>query len=171
MGIRDIEFKRLVLYAKSLGLKVTIFNRKNPNMEAYWTTDGKELGIYCGSKVNKTELILTIIHELGHHLHYVREKKRKTPIKLDKAWDKENKSQLLSEFERKMILEDELAGTEFWDSICKDINIKIPKWRIEMQKEIDMLPYEFYFKTGDYPRGKTKEELIRKIKEKWKNLK
>ncbi len=166
--IRDAEFKRLVLYAKGLGLKVTVFNRNNPHMQAYWTTDGKELGIYCGLKPNKTDLNLTIIHELGHALSYIRKKKRKTPQRLEKAWSRENDQEKLSESERKLIYEDEIAGVSFWDSIIQDTNVKIPKWRVELQKEIDLWIYEVYYKTGEYPKGKFKADTLKAFKAKWK---
>ncbi len=166
--IRDCEFKRLVLYAKGLGLKVTVFNRKNPHMQAYWTHDGKEIGIYCGLQPNKTDLNLTLIHELGHHMAWIHQKKRKTSPKLDKAWGRENEGQQLSENDRKMIYEDEVSGIQYWDVIITDTNVKIPKWRVEMQKEIDLWMYEVFYKTGDYPRGKFKDQGLKEIKAKWK---
>ena len=60
---RDEEFKRLVFYAKGLGLKVTVYNKK---ADSFGSWDGQEIKIYWGKGQSKTDLVLTLLHELGH---------------------------------------------------------------------------------------------------------
>lgn len=171
MGIRDLEFQRLLLYAKGLGLKVTVFNRKNPNAIAEWTLDGTEIKIYIPSKMSKTELILTLVHELGHHLNFVHDRQRKHSNKLEKAWERENnkkKDTILPEATRKLIYEDEAAGITWWDAIIKEVNIKISPWKIQLQKEYDLWVYEYLWKNGDYPAYRVRRAKFKELKKKWK---
>ena len=171
MSIRDEEFKRLLLYAKGLGLKVTVYNKPNKHAMAEWIMDGSEIKIYASGQTSKTELVLTLCHELGHHLEYVHSKKRKISNKLDTAWGRENgrkAGEILPESTRKLIYQDEAAGIRYWDVIIKDVHIKISKWKVELRKEFDLWVYEYFWKNGEYPtrpecRTKTKE-----LRAKWK---
>lgn len=167
--IRDQEFQRLLLYAKGLGLKVTVFNKKNPNAVAEWALDGSEIRIYSPSNMSKTELILTLVHELGHMLNYIHDKNRKHSKKILKAWERENNNDNLPEATRKLIYEDEQAGTLWWQAIIKEVNIKIKPWKIELQKDFDLWVYEFFYKNGNYPNRAIRRDKLKELKVKWKN--
>jgi len=172
MGIRDREFNSLLLYAKSLGIRVTVHNKKGSDCLAFWLTDGSAINIYKNTIGNKTNLVLTLLHELGHHLDYVHTKKRNVSNRLIDAWGRENtKEKKTSLKTRKLIYNDEVAGTQWWDAIIKEVQIKIPKWRIDLQKEKDLWMYEVFVKTGDYPDNKQCKEKSKELKQKWKGKK
>ncbi len=170
MGIREKEFDRLLLYAKGLGLKVTVFTRDNPDAIAEWSMDGTEIKIYTGSRMSKTELILTLVHELGHMLDHIHNKKRKQSKKLQKAWERANSDTKVPESTRRLIYEDEAAGIVWWDSIVNEVNIKISPWKIELQKEFDLWVYEYYWKNGDYPTRAIRRLKCKELKAKWKTV-
>lgn len=165
---RDKEIKQLVLYAKGLGLKVTIYNRKNANCQAMWSLDGKSIDIFAPPKTSKTDIILSIVHELGHHLEFVHDQERQLPKKLIRAWERVSDNNELTDHERKLIYEDEVAGTKFWDVIITELDIRLPKWKIEAQKEMDLWVYKVYMKTGYFPPRSQSVKKLKEIRKKWK---
>lgn len=158
MGIRDEELKRLIHYAKGMGVKVTIYAKSNKDASAEWTLDGTAIDVYTGKGQTKTDTILDLVHELGHHVWFVHEKDRQPDMKFDEAITRENMfeedpANPTPKHLRKKIWDVELAGTAYWDIIIKDTNIKIPSWKIEAAKEFDMWMYEMYYETGKFPKG------------------
>lgn len=168
MHRRDQEIKRLVLYAKGLGIKVVIYNRASSHGQAMWSLDGSKIEIFAPKGTSKTDIILSCLHELGHHLSFVHDKEREMPKKLDRAWERENADKELSDHERKLIYEDEVAGTEFWDTIIHELDIRIPKWKVEAQKEIDLWMYEVFMKSGLYPTPSQQKKKYKEVRQKWK---
>jgi hypothetical protein len=167
--IRDEEIKRLILYAKCLGIKVTIYQRKSKDgNEAAWTMDGKSIDLWVSPTTSKTDIVLSLIHELGHHLVWVHDKNRQHPKNLDKAIDKTTNGENLTANQRYLLYLDEVDGTAYWDVIIKEVNIKIPKWRVEAQKKIDLWMYDWFWRKGVWPNGKTQIHTRRKIFEDYK---
>ncbi len=165
MGIRDLEISRLLHYAKGLGVKVTIYNRTHPNMEAEWATDGSSINIYAGKACTKTNLILHFLHELGHMTAFINQQNRQVDEAFDEALEEgadEKKKHRLK------ILQVERAGITWWDQIIKDVDIKLASWKIEAQKEIDILQYEVFYERGDWLGGKERDKAYKKIRAKWK---
>lgn len=151
--IRDREIDRLLKYCEALGIKVVFV----PDLDgsAEWAIDGSEIRINKTRNTGKTELILTLIHELGHHLWFVYKKQRQPDIKFDEAITKqffaENRGGSTPKQSRKKILQIEKEGIKYWDIVVKDVDIKIPSWKIEMSKEFDIWQYEVYYETGKFP--------------------
>lgn len=175
MSIRDKEIERLVKYAEALGVKVT-YIRKTPASfgEADWVIDGSEIRLYTRKNTNKTDLVLSLIHELGHHLWFIHKKERQPDLKFEQALDRENlvfekKKVMTPKKLRKKILEIEKEGVKYWEVIVKDTNIKIAKWKINLQAEFDIWQYEYYYENGKFPkrpiRRLKRKELINKHKE------
>jgi hypothetical protein len=168
MGIRQRELDRLIKYAQGLDLKVS-FISKNVEHAADWVIDGSEIRIYTRKNKSITDTILSLIHELGHHLWFIHKKERQSDLKFEEAIDRENLSIEHSNKEtpkhlRKKIYLVEKEGIQYWDVIVKDTNIKIAKWRIELQAEFDIWQYEYYYRYGSFPT----RTLCRN---KWKKLK
>lgn len=162
MHIRDREIDRLKKYATALGVKVTLSTQTSDNaVAASWTTDGSNITIYVNKSHSKTDTILSLIHELGHHLWFIYEKERQPDLKIEEALmypiTKEMPKKL-----RKKIYNLEVESAKYWDIIVKDVDIKIPKWKIEMAAEFDIWQYEVYYKTAEFP---TDEEQINKHKQ------
>jgi len=163
--LRDDEIQRLVNYIKGLGLKVT-FSSKQSDCSAFWYLDNSEIVICKNKNKSKIETVLSLIHETGHALHNIYEKNRKTDPKFEEALDHVDEAQELEldtqKKQRKIILNNEKAGTHYWDAIYRETNMKFPMWKLEAAKEIDVWMYEVFYETGKYPKTK---ERIAKVKE------
>lgn len=169
MGIRDEEIKRLIHYAKGLGVRVVIYNKSHPDSAAEWLLDGSQIQIYAGKGTTKTDIILHLIHELGHHVWWIHEKDRQPDLKFDEAITRENLFKTETDTPtpkhlRKRIYDVEVAGTKWWESIYKETNIKIPMWKLQTAMEFDMWMYEVYYETGLFPKGKTHRDKYLEIR-------
>lgn len=167
MSVRDEEVKRLLHYAKGLGLKVTFSNKKAPDASADWSTDGSEITIYLRRNASKTAIILSFLHELGHHTDFIHKHNRKQDQILDKALEEADQEEVPKGASWK-IYQDEKRATEWWEVICKDANIKISKWKIDLAKEFDVWVYEFAHYQGRFPTFKEQADKRRKLKSKYK---
>jgi hypothetical protein len=172
---RDEEIKRLIHYAKGLGVKVIIYTKSSPDADAQWTLDGSLIEVFAGNTTSKTDIILSLIHELGHHVWFIHAKNRQPDLKFDEAIERQN---LFEEDDhknpapkhlRKKIYDVEKAGTEWWLSIYKEVGIGIPEWKIHAAMEFDIWSYEVYYETGHFPGGKMKSDKHKEIWKKWRN--
>ena len=160
MHIRDKELDRLVKYAQGLGVKVTfkqIPPRKRNHDAATWSTDGAEIDVFVKPTTSKTSIVLSLIHELGHHLWFIYAKSRKPDLKFDEAIEIDNRDKPTPKKVRKKILDVEREGVKYWDTIIIDTDIKIPKWKIEKSKELDIWQYEHYYETSKFPTSNERE--------------
>jgi hypothetical protein len=168
--IRDREIDRLVKYCQALGIRV-VFTSDLDGSSAEWAIDGSEITINKKRNKIKTDLILTLIHELGHHLWFVYKKERQPDMKFDEAITREyfsNDKKLTPKRLRKKILEIEREGLRYWDIVIRDVDIKIPSWKIEMQKEFDLWQYEVYYQTGKFPVRRIRREKLKQLVAKYK---
>ena len=167
--IRDLELHRLISYAKGLGLKVT-FSHSGKGDSAAWYIDNSEITIYKNKNKAKIETVLSLIHEIGHALHNIHEKNRKLDTKLESAINHteaagESKEDSKKR-QRKILLDNEIDGTQYWDVIYKDTNMKFPIWRLETAKEFDCWQYEVYHETDKWPTKKEKNKKKKEISKK-----
>lgn len=174
MGVRDEELKRLIHYAKGLGVKVIIYQKSHKDMAAQWTIDGTLIEVYAGKGQTKTETILDIIHELGHHVWFIHEKDRQPDLKFEEAITRENMYEEDPENPtpkhlRKKIWDVEVAGTKWWEVIYKDTNMKFPIWKLHAAMEHDMWMYEQYYETGKFPKGMKKRQHGIDVRRKYRN--
>ncbi|HEY5234665.1 MAG TPA: hypothetical protein VIJ14_00685 [Rhabdochlamydiaceae bacterium] len=168
--IRDEEIKRLINYIKGIGLKIS-FSSKDQGVAALWYLDNSEIVICRNNNKTKISTVLSLIHELGHAMHNIHEKSRKIDTKVEKALDHVNEAQELNldskKRQRKIILDDEIAGTQYWHSIYKETNLKFPIWKMEAQMEFDIWQYEVYYETGRDPSVKEKKAKMKELREKY----
>lgn len=175
MPIRDDEINRLVKYAEGLGVKVKFFFTVNPLADAEWTLDGTEIRIYRKKHQSKTDIILSLVHEIGHHIWFIHKKDRQPDLKFEEALDRQNlfdtdltATPAPKKF-RKKILDTEKDATVWWDIIYKDTNLKIPKWKLDVAKKFDIWAYEVYYKTGFFPNKKEKKMKHKELTMEFKN--
>lgn len=159
--VRDAEITRLTNYLKGLGVKVT-FSNADSEYVAECALDNSEIVIYKKQNTTKIETVLSLIHEAGHAVNHIWNEDRTVNQSLAAALDKSTKKA------RYKVLQDERKAATYWDIICKDTDIKIPKWRIEYQKEYDLWLYEYHYETGSLPTSRVKQEKRKQLKAKWK---
>jgi hypothetical protein len=175
MNIRDREIQRLISYAIGLGLEVIYDSTTKTNAAAGWALDGSEIIIYTNTKQSKTDIILALIHEISHHLHWIWEKQRKPDFKFDEAVTREL---LLENNEttvptpkrlRKKILDIERAGIVYWDVVYRDVGLAIPLWKLNVYKEFDIWQYEVYYQKGKFAPRAERRAKLKTLTEKYKN--
>lgn len=165
MGIRQKELKRVEKYAQGLGIKITYKKQGPKDPEADWALDGSEITVYLRNRQSTTQIILDIIHELGHHMFWVY-KNRTIPISLDQALGKEKPTKK----EREAIYQDELNGAAYHLLIYKELGLKIPQWKVEVERDLSLEMYKFFYKTGDFPKTKWKKEKKKELVNKYKGV-
>lgn len=175
MSQRDEEIKRLINYAKGHGLKVITSPARAGDADASWSLDGTEIELFIRKRNSKTSLIMSLIHELGHHLWFINEKNRQPDLNFEAAIARIDrglvKGKPPGKRYRKRVLNVEIAGTKWWRVIYNDVNIKIPIWKLDMNMEFDVWNYQYWYETGV---DATKEQRNAKRKEltlKWKGTK
>lgn len=169
--VRDLEIQRLVNYIKGIGLKIT-FSSKKSDCSAEWYLDNSGIIIYRAKNTTKIETVLSLIHELGHALHNIDEKERKTDVKFDAALDHLEKAEELGidtkKRQRKIIFDNEVCGTEYWDDIYKMTDMRFPLWRLEFAKEYDIWQYEVFYETGKDPSGSERAKKRKELNKKYR---
>lgn len=167
MGIRDDELKRLEKYAQGLGVKVSYKKYIKYSMDAAtWATDGSEISVFTRSEKSKTDLIMDLVHELGHHLSFIYNNKE-VPKKLNIALTKEMIDINPTLDQRKAILDFELLGMMYHDTIIKEVDLKIPKWKFKLENEYQKYMYTYYWKHGNIPKNNDKWIKYQQLKAKY----
>jgi hypothetical protein len=172
--IRDQEIQRLINYAKGLGLEVK-FSSKRSDCSAFWYIDNTGIVIFKKNNDSKIDTILSLIHEIAHAKHNLWEKNRQVDPKFEKAIDHvdeaEEQGTDTQKRYRKTILDNEIAGTKYWNEIYHETNMKFPIWRLEASKEYDVYQYNYFYEHGRYPtikeRKKKHKEVVAKHKDKY----
>ncbi len=168
--IRDEEIKRLVNYAKGLGLKVIFSSTAEDS--GYWTLDNSEITISKNNNSSKMETVLSFIHELGHAKHNIHEKDRRIDQKLDNTIDHLDAAQDQGidskRKHRKYQLENEIAGTRYWHEIYLETNMKFPIWRLNAAIDFDCWQYEVFLEKDKFPTQKEIRAKIKELKAKYK---
>ena len=149
--IRDDELKRLEAYAKALGISIVRKRSTSKSPVAEWAMDGSEIILYDTHKYSKTQEIIILIHELSHHKSHIA-RGRKEYIKTHQAYNADNEKDVPAKRHRKVIYEEELNDTQYWDTIIKDVNIKINPIKIEIEKRFDIWSYKCYYRDWETDR-------------------
>ncbi len=160
--VRKEELRRLCRYAEGLGTRVRFAPRKKGhNAYAEWElfTDNTTLiTIYTYPGVSRLSLVLSLIHELGHHRDFIAGNRRDTG---EPSGDEVN----LTREQRKQIYDYELRGMKYWKQIYHDTDCRFPIWRLFMQMEIDIEAYHYYCIHGKNRTKKIQQQSIREIRE------
>lgn len=164
MSVRDEEIKRLIYYAKSLGAKVNIRDYAHEDYAEVYFEPKYTININKKYHRNKTQLILTLLHELSHVKYAILNDFKFSDAFLDEVWDAEKKPKKAS----KEIAEFEIESLELMTNIASELNIKIPMKKILQQKEHDQFMYKKLAKTGQFPSSKEEINNWKKLREKYK---
>lgn len=171
MGQRDIEISRIRKYCEAIGVKLVMRNKPNKNAAAEWHLDGTQITVFLAQPENKLNTVLSLIHEIGHHLWHVYQNNREEDLKITEAYSRitlSRKKTHSTEADRRIVLNVERAGITYWDVIVRDLDIKIPTWRIEYQKAVDIWHYEYYYENGCFPNRVVSREKLKELKVQFK---
>jgi hypothetical protein len=155
MGIRDQEITRIEKYAAGLGIKVTWVRHKKrgDNTGAEWTTDGSEIYMYIWPGKTKTQIVLDFVHELAHHMAWLADG-RKITNKVEAAFGEmcnDTKHNPASKDARRIVYEIEKADAAYRDKVWDELGIQIPRWKMEVDRKLDIWFYKYYWRTGKDP--------------------
>lgn len=159
MGVRDNEIKRLILYAKALGQKVIIRGMDDDTVGEYCEED-KAITINKKAHRSKTELILTITHEICHAKY---KQLNNTSLSEGLLLDGKVPKRL-----RKEIRDFEVESLQLMTNIIQELNIKIPIWKVLRQRDFDCWIYEMYYQNGKFPDGEPAYSKWMELSEKYK---
>lgn len=165
MHLRDKEVSKLLAYAKGLGIKVKFKPYRTGCPGGEYCNEERTINVYKWPKQTKTDVILILLHELGHHIDWVYKNKRDPKVLLEALYKEESrtpKDPPISKRLRKRIYQCEYDGTAYMPIIAKELDLKIPMWKVEAEMECDRWVYKQYFITGDIP---TTKEVAAKRKE------
>lgn len=159
--IRDDEIKRLILYGKALGVKITIRNYAFDEEGEIGDEPHVFININKRKHSSKTALIMTLLHELSH-AKYININNGV----ISEAWileaERKPEKKLLKKL-RKEIVDFELNSLDYMLDIAAELKISISINKIKRQLEMDKWAYEYYYSTGSWA---TKNL----VKNKWKDL-
>lgn len=163
MSYLDSEIARIEKYIAGLGIKLIKRTKQAKDAETkdYGSWSINEIEIYTNEHKTKTDLILTLIHEISHQVFYAHNKiEIPDEVLLPIA--------TLTKAQRKRILDYEKAGIELMPTIAIELNLKLPLYKIYVASELDIWMYEHLHEHGKYPNSKTKklkkQELVKKYK-------
>lgn len=164
MRLKLKRLKRAILYAKGLGIKVSLRPYvKYSLVAADWTTDGSEITLYTTNYKSETQLILDLIHELAHHLSFIHNRKRQPDKKMDRLLIKPAKK--LSHKDRKAIYEMELEDSEYQERIFDELGLNIPKHKLFIERDLCNAIYEYWALHNRDPSTVEKQNMRRTITE------
>lgn len=166
MSVRDEEIKRLVFYAKSLGAKVIIRHYNNEEIASV-TVEPSKYTIIINKKHhdNKTQIILSLLHELSHIKYTILNNYKFTDVQIS---DVLNNGRKISKKKRKEIADFEIKSLPLMTNIASELNVKIPMWKILKAVALDTWIYQYYYENGNDPSNKLIGQQSKKLTEKYK---
>jgi hypothetical protein len=171
MFIRDAELKRMIQYAKGLNIEV-IVNKKPPkkwDTAASWselTKDKAVIELYGTSKASKIGVVMNMLHELAHHIGYVYRGRKDHPEVLEALIEFNDDSLNTSKKNREVVYEVEKEDSEYRIQIAKELNLKIPLYKLLADIDLDLFVYGFWIDEGKWPTYKSIKEEKKKLLEK-----
>ena len=146
------ELKRTIKFAESLGLKIRFVKGANKDYHGcYVHPDKKQTGeieICRGPRTTITFQIITLLHEIGHHLDYT--ERLKMPAALCSVGENST-----PKWARKAIFNAEKRAVGFGEQLYWTLMLKIPFWKVKKELDTDIYIYRYFYIYGDYPTGKS----------------
>lgn len=162
MSWKDRDIKKLRVYARKLGLSVYKHPASRYTGAAEYVT-GNSITIF--GKRTKTDIIMSYLHELGHHLDWLKVGTSKTDII---ALDYLNQGAMMGKRNdipkkyRKKILQIEQSGVKYMTEIHKKLNLEISFKKVKQQQQDDLFDYIILYKKGRFPNTKEYEKYYGK---------
>jgi hypothetical protein len=165
----DNELNRLIKYAESLDVKVLFPKYKRGYGAADWSWIDQTINVYVHSKNTKIGLLFSLLHELGHHLDWIYKKKR-IPSNVYLAYNKLVDGHMdgfrtdLDKNTRRIILQEELDGIHYMEFIFKELDLKVPYWKLKLQQKLDIYDYKMLYKKGRFSTTAEFEKYKKRVK-------
>lgn len=152
---RDIV--KLTKLINSLGLKLNFKQYVRGGDMAYYVS-GESITVFVTDRMSKTEIILSLMHELGHHFDWIANGTNK---EIEKAFSWFE----TSEFKKysKVILDAERAGIKRMETIHEILDLEIPLKTVKRQQKIDLFHYKFFQKNKRFPRQKEVKRFRKRV--------
>ncbi len=161
MGIRDNETLRLVKYAQSLNISIKFQKHTRGLPGAEWTlnTDGsREIIVYTWPGISKTTIILNMLHELAHEKSYIKQGRTLDPKVLNASSLPDEE---MTKKQRKIVYEMEKKDASYRLEIAHELDLKIPKEKIQDDIDLDNEVYKYYYLNNKFPTSKELHQIIK----------
>lgn len=152
MNSKDRDIKKLKDYARSLGLKV--LSRPYNKFTGAAECDDYNKTITLFGNPSKKQIILSLLHELGHYLDFLKNGNTK---KICEAFRLLNRGPMIgtrhdvSKKYRKTILQVEKNGIKYMTRIHKELKLEISVEHVKIQQKLDLFDYQFFYKEARFP--------------------
>lgn len=148
---RRKELDRVIKYAEGLGMKVTWKTAQRGDPAATWTHDPLEICVYEHKNQSITSLILAIIHELGHYMYWVHHGRKPIPDAYMLEADRKHHDPKVPKKLRRQIYNYEANSIAYMPVVFKELDLSIPKYKLDIEVEFDLWSYEYYLEKGEDP--------------------
>jgi hypothetical protein len=166
------DYERLIQYAKGLGMKVSHRPRTKDSGSAAWVIDGSEMIIYRRKSDSLTYAILSMIHELAHHKAFVNSGRRISnkvgEAVVDFNLDTDSNT-TISKSKRRIIYEMERSDSQYQVGIWKELNLKIPQYKVMAEKDLSNISYRWYYIHGHDLTKRQQNEIRKQLRNKYKD--
>lgn len=167
------DLDRVIKYAQGLDIKVYFKPRPRNGHKAEWTSDGTEITIFTSPNESYTSQILDLIHELAHHMAFIYNKRKVSPFVVG-VFKKADTDVELTKEERKIIWTEEKNDSKWQEVIFNELNLKIPLYKLYLERDLSNWVYKQYYLSGKFPtykllrkkRKQLKKEILCKLKKK-----
>lgn len=171
MGIRDDEIERMKKYCAGLNIQLRFVNKPNRahfSGVATWSPNPSEIIIYTKKHSSKTAIIMSLLHEIGHNCYYSLNNKPGIPDAYSAESERTRSSPPLLKSQRKQIYDYERLSIVYMLPIALELGLKIARWKIEAQMELDTWVYAYYYEHGCFPNQIEYRDMKNEIKRKHK---
>lgn len=174
MGIRDREIDRILKYAAGLGIKVEFIARKRGAGAAEWDNDPPCIRVYGAKHISKVNLICCLLHELGHHMDWI-EQKRKVSDEVVKAYAQLNQGHMfgtrpdLTSTDTAVILCEEMAAVTWMGKLYEILQLTFPLYKLREAQLLDVYAYHILHRKNRFPTAMeyyTERQRIRRSQKK-----
>jgi len=167
MNSKDRDIQKLKDYANTLGLTVYFrpFTKATGGAEYL---EGKYISIFTNKKTSKDEIILSLLHELGHHMTYLHTPGTQMSRAEGDALIALNAGNMMgarpdmSKEHRRIILQIERDGIRYMSKIHKSLKLEIEFWKVKHQQELDLFDYKMLYHKGRFSTTAEMKELYKK---------
>jgi len=166
MNIKDRDIEKLKQCINNFGLKL-FFKKYTKLTGSAEYVAGTSISLFMGSRTTKTDIILSLLHELGHHVDWL--KNRKTDkdssiaLRFLLSGPMVGNRQDIPKKHRKKILQIEKAGVKYMSMIHKRLKLEIPLYKVKHQQEIDIFDYKFLYENGRFATSIEAQQVYKKI--------
>lgn len=167
------EIEQVMSYARGLGILVKETHvKKLIDNAATWSTNPPEIEVYVTKSVTKTDILLSLLHELGHHHDWLATGRPDVPGAYQSEADRKPGDGPISKDQRRIIYDSEFRGISYMFKIAKQLGLRsLPEWRIKEEMAFDKWTYRYYYYHGEFPDGDLQKKKRTELRVKYKENK